>query len=111
MTPRNVELVNGQVPRKRTMTTSPDVEVEQKGGAQLAKEIVDDQLRKIHQSLKSTQEIDGNHVRTIKDLTQVLGDLCKIDREQRKDDTINDKLRSLTEEQLDLVISGKVKAL
>lgn len=104
-----VELVNGQVPRKRVVAVEPPVTVELKGGAQLAQLIVDDQLRKVYASLQSQRVLDPEHVRTIKEITQVFEGLSKIEREQRRSDAINDKLASLSEQQLDDIINGKVK--
>lgn len=105
----SVELINGQVPRKQVAREPVPVSVELKGGAELAKEIVDDQLRKVSQNLQSQKVLDPEHVRSIKEMTQVLEGLSKIEREQRREDKFNDKLRGLTEEQLDEIIAGSVK--
>lgn len=102
-----VKVVNGQVPKAVTKLPPVEAEVSLRGGSALAQEIVDDQLRKVAQNLKSQMVLDSEHVRTIREMTQVLESLSKIEREQRREDKFGDQLRGLTEEQLDAIIRGK----
>lgn len=102
-----VKVVNGQVPKAVTKLPPVEADVSLRGGSALAQEIVDDQLRKVAQNLKSQMVLDSEHVRTIREMTQVLESLSKIEREQRREDKFGDQLRGLTEEQLDAIIRGK----
>ena len=102
-----VKVINGQVPKAVTKLPPVEAEVSLRGGSALAQEIVDDQLRKVAQNLKSQMVLDSEHVRTIREMTQVLESLSKIEREQRREDKFGDQLRGLTEEQLDAIIRGK----
>ena len=102
-----VKLVNGQVPKAVRKLPEVEAEVSLSGGSALAQQIVDDQLRKVAQNLKSQMELDPDHVRTIREMTQVLESLSKMEREQRREDKFGDQLRNLTEEQLDAIIRGK----
>lgn len=102
-----VKVINGQVPKAVTKLPPVEADVSLRGGSALAQEIVDDQLRKVAQNLKSQMVLDSEHVRTIREMTQVLESLSKIEREQRREDKFGDQLRGLTEEQLDAIIRGK----
>lgn len=75
-----VKLTNGQVERERGSLVSVEPEVEQRGGASLAQDIVDDLLRKLDGTLRSRSFVDPEQVRSLKDMVSVLSELRKLER-------------------------------
>ena len=75
-----VKLTNGQVERERGSLVSVEPEVEQRGGASLAQDIVDDLLRKLDGSLRTRSSVDPEQVRSLKDMVSVLSELRKLER-------------------------------
>lgn len=75
-----VRLTNGQVDRQRTALVGVEPEVEQRGGASLAQDIVDDLLRKLDGTLRSRGFVDPEQVRSMKDMVSVLSELRKLER-------------------------------
>lgn len=75
-----VALTNGQVARERTSSVSVEPDIEQRGGASLAQDIVDDLLRKLDGTLRSRSFVDPEQVRSLKDMVSVLSELRKLER-------------------------------
>lgn len=100
-----VRVVNGQVAREPTSTPSPTPEVAQRSGAALAKDIVDDQLRKIEQQARSQKTLDPEAVRTLKDLVGVYDTLKSTERKDKLESGLLDKLKGKSKAEL-LEIAG-----
>lgn len=103
-----VRVVNGQVPRERTSTESPTPEVQQRSGAALAKDIVDDQLRKIEKAAKSQQTLDPEAVRTLKDLVAVYDTLKSTERKDKLESGLLDRLKGKSKAELLEIAGAKI---
>lgn len=95
---KEVEVI--AAPKRIKLPASAEVPSDLPGGAALAKEIVDLQLRAISTSAKS-RNIDAEDVKSLKDMASVYEMLAKIERDERKASAIADKLAAMTEDELD----------
>lgn len=102
----DVRLVNGQVPKPKG--ADPIVDVEQRSGAALAKDIVDDQLRKIEQSSRSQSTLDGEAVRTLKDLVSIYDTLKTSERKDHAAQGVIDKLKGKSKAELLKIVGAKL---
>lgn len=104
----DVRVVNGQVPRPRTSGDGPDPDVERRSGALLAKDIVDDQLRKLDDNAKSQGYLDSDHVRTLKDLVAIYDTLNAAERKDTASRGIIDKLKGKSKAELLQIVGAKL---
>lgn len=102
-----VNVVGGQVARERSSVVALEPEVEQRGGASLAHDIVDDMLRKINSGLRSRSFVDPEQVRSLKDMVSVLSDLRKL--ESGPSGGLPAKLAGMTKEDLLDAIGARMK--
>lgn len=81
---------------------APEVEDQREGGAVLAKEIIDHQLRHVRTMAKKYDGVvDGETVKSLKDMVSVYEMLAKIEREERRANNLFDRLAGMSDAQLE----------
>jgi hypothetical protein len=105
-----VKPVEVQIKPKRVVmpAAAPQVETDLPGGASLAKEIVDIQLRAVKLSAV-TQRFDPEAVKALKDMASVYEMLAKIERDERREDKFGEKLKNMSEAELDALIAAETR--